>query len=175
VSEIDPMTILGGAISTYMAGAGLYVFHTGAGVWGREALNELPNAPAILNGFAAMKGYLPEGIANWTGHRHDSRDHPFITYAGNTAGAVRPDGHQDGAAEVFASVHDRTFMVVPVGVVNGLTLEARRAMQFDVLHPLTGKRLEQHSLRQGQKVHLRPLPVLVLKGRFTDGGPGQAE
>ena len=51
-------------------------------------------------------------------------------------------------------------------VVNSLKLEARLAMTFEVLHPLTGARIEQHTLAAGQSVNLRPLPLLIIKGRF---------
>jgi hypothetical protein len=168
-SESDPLRIIGGAIASYMAGVGLYVFHTDAGVWGRTAISDMPNAGTILDGFAAMKGYLPSDIANWRRHRHDSKESPFIPYAGKARGAIWPDGHDDGAAEVLGSDKGDRFFVVPVGVVNGLTLEARRDMEFDVLHPLTGEQLEHHSLKAGETVRPRPLAVIVLSGRFTDG------
>lgn len=170
-SETDPMRLIGAAISTYMGGVGLYVLHTDAGVRGHDALTDMPNAPALLTAFSALKRYLPRDVVNWTRYRHDAGEHPFVTYAGETAGAVWPDGHNDGAVEVLASVKASRFLVVPLGIINGLTLEARRPMRFDVLHPLTGERLEAHSLRAGEKVRLRPLPVLVLVGEFADAPP----
>jgi hypothetical protein len=166
-SESDPMRIIGAAIASYMAGVGLYVFHTDAGIWGRTAISDMPNAGAILDGFAAMKTYLPADIANWRRHRHDSRESPFIPYAGDARGAIWPDGHDDGAAEVLGSDKDDRFFVVPVGIVNSLRLEARRGMEFDVLHPLTGEKLAHQTLKAGESVRPRPLPVLVMSGRFA--------
>ncbi|MGB2717122.1 MAG: hypothetical protein WBC51_23270 [Vicinamibacterales bacterium] len=174
-SESDPMRIIGGATASYMAGVGLYVFHTDAGVWGRTAISDMPNAAAILDGFAAMKAYLPADIVNWRRHRHDSKESPFIPYAGKARGAIWPDGHDNGAAEVLGSDQDGRFFVLPIGIVNGLTLEARRNMEFDVLHPLTGVKLEHHALKPGETVRPRPLQVIVISGRFTDGGTGGRE
>jgi hypothetical protein len=114
-----------------------------------------------------MKAYLPPDIANWRRHRHDSRESPFIPYAGDARGAIWPDGHDDGAAEVLGSDEAERFFVVPVGVMNGLKLEARRAMEFDVLHPLTGEKLSHNTLRAGEIVRPRPLPVVVISGRFA--------
>lgn len=164
-SETDPVRLVAAAIASYMAGIGLYVFHTDAGVWGRTPLTDMPNATAILDGLAAMRAYLPPDVANWRRHRYNSPQHPFIAHAGKARGAVWPDGHEDGAVEVFALDKDGRFFVVPVGIVNGLTLEARRDLSFEVLHPLTGQKLEQHTLKAGQTVRLR-LPVLVLRGNL---------
>ncbi len=164
-SETDPMRLVGAAIASYMAGVGLYVLHTEAGVWGRTPLNDMPNAGEILDGLSAMRAYLPPDIANWRRHRHDSKEHPFIPHAGKARGAIWPDGHEDGAVEVLACDKDGRFFVVPVGIVNGLTLEARSDLEFDVLHPLTGQKLEHHTLKAGQTVRLK-LPVMVITGRL---------
>jgi hypothetical protein len=165
-SEPDPVRLVGAALSSYLAGVAMYVLHTDAGVWGRRRLMDMPNAEQTLAAFSAMKKYLPPDIVNWRRHRHDSAEHPFIPHAGSARGAIWPDGHNDGAAELLAGVKEDQFFVVPVGVVNSLKLEARRAMTFEVLHPLTGARIEQHTLAAGQSVNLRPLPALIIKGRF---------
>jgi hypothetical protein len=163
-AETHPTRLVAAAVSSYMAGVGLYVFHTDAGVSGRTRLADTPNARETLAALAAMKRYLPPGVANWQRHRHDSNRNPFVPHAGGQRGAVWPDGHNDGAVEVFASVKDDRFFVVPVGVINALTLEARYDMSFEVLHPLTGEEIARHTLRAGQTVRLRPLPVLIVSG-----------
>jgi hypothetical protein len=144
----------------------LYVFHTNAGIWGREALVDMPNMPAILDGFSAMSRYLPPDIANWSAYRYAAAEHPFVAYAGDKRGAVSSGGAEGGAREVLASVKGTRFLVVPVGVANGLTLEAKRPMRFDVIHPLTGAKLAAHELKAEQTVRLQPLPVLILSGEL---------
>ena len=165
-SDTDPVRLVGAAVSAYLAGVGLYVFHTDAGVWGRKGLLEMPDAKQTLAAFAAMKRYLPADIVNWQRHRHDSPELPFIPHAGGAKGAIWTDGHNDGAAEVLGAIKGDHFVVVPVGVVNSLKLEARRAMTFQVLHPLTGAEIETHSLQTGATVNLKPLPILIIKGRY---------
>jgi hypothetical protein len=67
---------------------------------------------------------------------------------------------------VLTSVKGRQFVVVPLGIVEGVTLEARRAVTFDVLHPLSGQTLEHHTLKAGETVRLTGQAVLILKGTF---------
>jgi hypothetical protein len=166
-SEDDPMRLIAAAISSYMAGVGLYVFHTDAGIWGREAITDMPNAATILKAFAAMKGYVPPDIANWRHYRHDAPEHPFILYAGDQRGAPITDTSSDGALELFASIKGNQFFVLAIGIVNGLTIETKRAAKFDVIHPLTGEKLAEHVLAPAERIKLRPLPALVLSGTFS--------
>jgi hypothetical protein len=168
-SEENPTRIIGAALAAYLSGVGLYVFHTDAGVWGREPLEAMPNAGAMLGALRAMKGYLPPDIANWQSHRHGDPGHPFVLFAGEARDATRVAGQADGAVEMLASVHGDWFVAVPLGIVDGLTIEARGAMRFAVIDPLTGEQIDAHELRAGEKVRLPELPVLVLKGESLTG------
>lgn len=165
-SDSDPFRLVGAAVSAYLAGAGLYVFHTDAGVWGRKRLLDMPNAERTLEAFAAMKTYLPADIVNWQHHRHDSPDLPLIPIAGGVKGAIWPEGHNDGAAEVLGATRNDQFVVVPVGVINSVSFEARRPMTFEVLHPLTGVVIEKHAPPAGAVVNVKPLPLVIIKGRY---------
>jgi hypothetical protein len=165
------MRIVAGAVVSYLAGVGLYVLHTDAGVWGRAPLTSMPDAPAILDGLKQMKGYLPADLPNWTRYRHDAPEHPFVTYAGARRGAVRTGMSGDGPLEVFAGVKGDRFFAAAVGVVNEITLEARRPMRVEVIHPLTGETLQRADLAAGETLRPRPLPFLVLSGTFPDATP----
>jgi hypothetical protein len=151
-SESDPHRIVAGAVASYMASVALYVLHTDAGVWGREPLTAMPNADAILDGLAAMKRYLPADIAGWRRHRRDSTEAPLA---------------MAGGVELFTSVQrdgSRVF-ALPIGVEDGATLEARRAIRFEVLDLLTGKRLAEHDLAAGAKAQIEPgHPAVILTG-----------
>jgi hypothetical protein len=153
-SETDPHRIVAAAVSSYMASVGLYVFHTDAGVWGREPIEKMPNARAILGGFAAMSRYVPGDIVTWRRHRRDSPEHVF---------------RMEGGVEIFASVErdGLRFFAMPVGIEGGATLEARRAMQFEVLDLLSGAVLEKHDLEPGEKIVLKGRPVVVVTGRLA--------
>lgn len=164
--DSDPMRIVAAAVVSYLSGVGLYVFHTDAGVRGRDPITAMPDAPAILGGLRAMKGYVPPDLPNWSRYRHDTPGHPFVTYAGPDRGTVRRDRYGDGPAEVFVAANGDRFFAAAVGVVNEITLEARRAMSLDVLHPLTGDVVERVTLAPGEQFRPRPLTFLVLTGRF---------
>ena len=171
-SETDPIRIVAGAVSAYMSGSGLYVFHTDAGVWGREPLADMSGAQQALAGLSAMKSYLPPDIPNWqhTLFRQDGDANagiqPFLPVAGEKRGALATADAKDGAREVLTSVTGGQFVVVPIGIIEGVTLEARRGVTFDVLHPLSGEALAHHTLKAGQTVRITGQPVLILKGTF---------
>ena len=151
VSEADPHRIIAGAISSYMASVALYVLHTDAGVWGRESLLSMPNAPAILKGLAAMKTYLPVDIATWRRHRRDTPEPVFTA---------------EGGLELFVSVErgGNRFIALPIGIDGGITLEARRAAIFDVRDLLTGEPFAQHTVKVGEQIRLAGRPAVVLTG-----------
>jgi len=166
-SDSDPFRIVAAAVASYLSGVGLYVLHTDAGVWGREPLLSMPDAQAILAGLRAMKGYVPGDLANWSHYRHDAPEGPFVVFAGPARDAVRPDMSQDGPAETLAAVQGERFFAAAFGVVNELRLEARRALEVDVLHPLTGEVLERRTLKAGEVIAPRPLAFVVLRGTFS--------
>jgi len=168
-SETDAIRIVAAAVSAYMSGSGLYVFHTDAGVWGREAMADAAGVPQALAGLSAMKTYLPADIPNWQHERFDKADagiHPLVPFAGDARGALATDQSKDGARQVLTSIKGEHFVVVPIGIAEAVTLEARRPVTFDVLHPLSGETLGHHSLKAGQTVRLTGQPVLILKGTF---------
>ena len=150
-SETDPIKVVAGAVSSWMAGVGLYVFHTDAGVWGRESIESMPGSEAILDGLGKARDYVPGAVANWSRHRAGSPGHPF---------------ESDGAIDVFASIKDDRFFVAAVGVEDALQLTARRAVEFATVDPLTGERGQPQSLRQGAKTSLKGRGMVVIEGRF---------
>lgn len=149
-SETDPHYVVAGAIASYMASVGLYVFHTDAGVWGREALTDMPGAAGILDGFAAMKRYLPADIATWRRHDRHSPEHVF---------------RSTGAVELLASVRENRFFALALGTDSPMIVEPREhPVTFEVLDVLTGETLAKHSLERGQTATLPGRPAVVLTG-----------
>jgi hypothetical protein len=148
-SETDPHYLLAGAIASYMASVGLYVFHTDAGVWGRETIASMPGAPAMLEGLAAMKRYLPADIATWRRHTRDSPEHVF---------------QSTGGVQLFASVKDNRFFALAIGLDDPMTIAPRGSVSFDVIDILTGKVLDHHALGPGVTITLQGRPAVVLSG-----------
>jgi hypothetical protein len=151
-SETEPHYLLAGAVASYMASVGLYVFHTDAGVWGREPLADMPGAPAMLRGFAAMKQYLPPDIATWRRHTRESKEHVFDS---------------TGGVELFASVRQNRFVALAIGLDRPMTIRPRaHPVSFDVLDLLTGEPLARHDLDPGESLTLSGRPAVVLAGRM---------
>jgi hypothetical protein len=151
-SETDPHYLLAGAVASYMASVGLYVFHTDAGVLGREPLIDMPGAPAMLRGFAAMKRYLPPDIAAWRRHTRESKEHVFTS---------------KGGVELFASVRQNRFLALAIGLERPMTIEPlEHAVSFEVLDLLTGDTIATHDLERGDAVTLSGRPAVVLSGRM---------
>jgi hypothetical protein len=152
-SETDPVKVVAAAVVSWMAGVGLYVFHTDAGVWGREAVTSMPGADAMLAGLAQARTYVPAGVVNWQRHRRGSPTHPFTA---------------TGAVEVLGSTREDQFFVAAVGVTDaGLQLTARRDLEFEAVDPLTGARGPKQVLAKGAKASLSGAGMIVLSGRFT--------
>lgn len=154
-SETDPVKIVAAAVASWMAGVGLYVFHTDAGVWGRDSITAMPGANAILDGLAAARRYVPGDIANWTPHRRTSEGHPFSV---------------EGAIDTFASVKDDRFFVIAIGVDDAAEFTARRGVMFETIDALTGTRGKSRTLAPGGKTRVNGAGMVVLQGRFTDSG-----
>jgi hypothetical protein len=151
-SETDPHFVIAGAVTSYMASVAFYVFHTDAGVWGRDALTDMPGANRMLDGFAAMKQYLPPDIATWRRHARDSKEHVFTS---------------KGGVELFASVKQNQFFAIAVGLETPMTIAPREfPVTFEVLDLLTGKPLAKHDLEVGESTTLSGHPAVILKGRL---------
>ena len=152
-SETDPVKVVAAAVASWMAGVGLYVFHTDAGVWGREPITSMPGAVGMLGGLAQARAYVPGGVVNWQRHRRASPGHPFTA---------------TGAVDVLASTYQEEFFVAAVGLTHaGLQLTARRDVEFQAVHPLTGKREPKQVLAKGATASLTGAGMIVLSGRFT--------
>jgi hypothetical protein len=152
-SETNPGRVVAAAVVSWMAGVGLYVFHSDAGVWGREPLTSMPGANAALDGLAQARTYVPADIANWDHHRRSSPGHPFAAA---------------GGVDVFASTRENRFFVAAIGVTSaGLQVTARRDLEFEVIHALTGERGPRQALAAGAKASLSGSGLIVLDGRFT--------
>ncbi len=151
-SETDPVKVIAGAVVSWMAGVGLYVFHTDAGVWGREPLTSMPGANAILDGLAHARTYIPAGIVNWQHHRRDSPGQPFTA---------------DGAIDLFAATSGDQFFAVALGVRETVHVTALRPVTFEVIEPLTGIKGQSQSLAANGKASLKGAGMVVIMGKLN--------
>jgi hypothetical protein len=152
-AEREPIKLVMAAAFAYAAKLPAYVFHSEAGVFGRTRFED---APAI-DKFKHVLRLLPPDLPNWD--RNDGKEKEARFTAD---GCVRNTGGRKG---------DR-FVCVPIGIgKEGLTVEAREALQFTAHDPLTGEELKSATMRRGDRLTLTRGPgALVILGRSLKDG-----
>ncbi len=165
VSDDDPLRIVMAAVVTFISQGTGYVYHSRPGIRADEHLGDVPNAQAIGDGLRAIRSYLPADLPNWTRQNHYWAGHPFAPSLDNQ---MWVDGHATGAVRAFAATRDSRFVVAPIGIRGHLDLTASRALEFDVIHPLTGAVIASSvTLAAGETYRLGDTPeAVVLVGLF---------
>lgn len=168
--ENDPLRLVAGAITTHVSGLPLYVFHSRAGIRGDQNLWEMPGADAFVH----LRALVPGDLASWDLKNAHWPDSPFVVYAGE-GGQLYPDtmwvdlaAPDSGVVRAYGATRDQQFVVFPIGVLNDVTLAARRAMTFEVLEPLTGAVLHAQQLAAGEQFVLSGGEALLIRGEFLD-------
>lgn len=171
-TEADPAILNAAAIATFAANNSFHVFHSSAGVRGFETLASM----AGVDAFKALESVVPQDVAGWQRRDGSEPDAPFRFFAvdgtgaevadqgwpqvaGATAGLVRAFGQVGGAGGA-------KFFVFPFGILNKVPVAARRAVDFDVVDPMTGAVLEHKTLAAGDRFELAGRPAFVLKGEL---------
>ncbi|MBM4784228.1 MAG: DUF4214 domain-containing protein [Archangiaceae bacterium] len=168
-SENDPLKLVSGAIVSHLSGLPGYVFHTRAGVRGDQEFASMPG----LDAFKAMKTYLPADLASWSHKNAHWADSPFKVYAKDDRGTLQADKMwpdlpgATGAVRAYGAVNGDAFFVYPMGIKGSVTMEPRRDVEFDVIHPLTGAVVSHQQVRAGEQFTLSGSEAYVLKGRFV--------
>jgi hypothetical protein len=168
-SENDPMKLVSGAIVSHVAGLPGYVYHTRAGVRGDDDFTNM----AGLDAFKAMKSYLPADLASWSRKNAHWNDSPFKVYAKDDRGRLEADKMwpdipgSTGVVRSYGAVNGNEFFVYPMGIKGSVTMEPRRNVEFDVIHPLTGQVVDRKQVRAGEQFTLSGADAYVLKGRYV--------
>lgn len=167
-SENEPVRLVAGAITTYVSNLPFYVFHSKAGVRGDENLWEMAGADAFVH----VSGIVPPDLASWERKNAHWTDAPFVAFAGENnqlyPDTMWPDlgAPESGAVRVYGDVDGDRFFVFPIGILGHVTLAARRPMEFDVIDPMTGEVIAQHTLAEGESFDLSGGEALVLSGTY---------
>ncbi len=153
------------AVITYISQGAAYVYHTRAGVRADYDLSIESNAAQTADGYLAMKSYLPADLPNWTRHDHSDAGHPFAPSLDNQ---IWSDVLPLGVLHAFAATSGIDFVVAPTAIRGYVDLGASRAMQFDVINPLTGAVLDNDvALAVGETYRLDDVPeAAILIGQF---------
>jgi hypothetical protein len=163
-SENDPIKLVMAAAFAWTAGLPMYVFHSKAGVAGREPFQDMAGVGAYVH----LMKILPPDLPGWV--RNDGREPsaPFTTFANDQPERWWPEvpDPRTGAVRNTGATKGREFVALPIGILEaGVVLQARRAVTFRVHHPLTGDVIARHTLAAGQRLTLPPGPgALILRG-----------
>jgi hypothetical protein len=174
-SENDPIKLCAAAVFAYLANLPAYVFHSRAGVYGwvksSPPAGELrfEDTPGI-NAYQFVRQILPGDLANWA--RHDGLEpaSPFTVFCNGQPDRYWPDvaSPTNGCHRNIGSAQGEQFVSFPMGILaGGVTLQARRPVQFQVFDPLTGAVVSNLVLNAGNRFMLPQGPgAYILKGGF---------
>lgn len=170
--DSDPTRLTSHAVVSGVAGFQSYVYHSVAGIAHSantscglgydQSLAEMPG----IDGFIAMKKYLPGGIANWSKENHHWAGHPFIVYGDGQANHMTTDGARNGVMRAYAAHSGNQFIVALTRIVGNLVMEAKSPLEFDALNVVTGEVVSHHNLKRGERVTFSGRDALILKGFY---------
>jgi hypothetical protein len=164
-TEQEPIRLVMAAAFAYSAKLPMYVFHSGAGVFGRTRFEDMPG----INRFGPLLRLLPADLPNW--ERNDGKEvrAPFTGFAGGEPNRYWPevDGARDGCVRNTGGRKGDEFVCVPIGIrPAGLQIEARQALQLTAYDPLTGEAIKSATLQSGEMLTLPRGPgALIILGQ----------
>jgi hypothetical protein len=150
------------AATTYVAGVGAYVLHTGSGIRGGGRADRergrpadiwaVPQVESILSALSAIKRALPADLASWRRHELGPEDAIDVT---------------GPAGPAYVAVKDARFVAVALAAPKGITVTARKPVALQVLHPLTGATVRDAALPAGGSVKAQGAPAFIITGELT--------
>lgn len=165
-SENGELELVSGAVASYVSGLPLHVFHSGAGVRGDQNLWEMAGADKL----AALASYVPSDVTSWERRDPKANDAPLRFHA-ESGGQTKPDttwpelpSPEAGVVAAPGSVKGKSFVVLAIGILDHVEVEARSALSFDVVDVLSGQVVAQHSLAAGQKASVSGAGARFLRG-----------
>ncbi|HEX5218175.1 MAG TPA: hypothetical protein VFZ59_01290 [Verrucomicrobiae bacterium] len=166
-TESSSIRLVMAAAFAYTARLPMYVFHSEAGVFGQARFEDTP----AIREFRFLKDILPSDLPNW--RRNDGRQNeaPFTVFANGQPNCYISEAStsRDGCVRNIGSRKGDQFVCIPIGLrAGGLQLEAREALEFNAIDPLSGKLVHSAKMNRGERVHL-PAGAggLILKGRSS--------
>lgn len=172
-SESDPIKLCAAAVFAYLSNLPAYVFHSSAGVYARVRFEDTPG----IDAFQFIRRILPPDLASWTRNDGLEPSAPFTVFSDGQPNRYWPAarGATNGCLRNIGSAKGGEFMCFPLGILaGGVTLEARRPLHFQVIHPLTGVVATNVTLNGGDRFMLPPGPgAYLLKGAVLPNRPAQ--
>lgn len=184
-SESDPIKLCAAAVFAYLAKLPAYVYHSRAGVFGYARCcppaggEDWFEDSAGINAYQHLRRILPPDLASWTRNDGLEPGAPFTVFCDGQPNRywMEVRGATTGCHRNIGSVKGNEFVCLPMGILaGGVTLEARRPVQFEVFHPLTGVALSNLTLNVAERFTLPQGPgAYILKGTFLAPSHGAAQ
>jgi hypothetical protein len=163
-AENDPIKLVMAAAFAWTAKLPMYVFHSSAGVFGHEPFQRM----AAGGDYVHLQMILPPDLPNWVRNDGKEASAPFTVYADDQPDKwwTEVNSPKSGVVCNTGAAKGRDFVTLPIGILDGgVTLQARKPMQFRVFHPLTGAALTNVSLTAGGKCRLEKGPgAYIIRG-----------
>ncbi|HET6583335.1 MAG TPA: hypothetical protein VFG69_07805, partial [Nannocystaceae bacterium] len=165
-SEEDPERIVAATLATWLSGLPAHVFHSDAGVRGLTNLWEMAGATEL----AALETLVAGDLASWTPHDLTDPQGPLRVYASVGAELVADStwptvpGATAGVVQLLTSEQDGEFVALALGILGTAVVEARRAVELEIIDPRTGVIVDTRALAVGERIELSGAGALVLRG-----------
>ena len=166
-TESSGIRLVMAAAFAWTAKLPMYVFHSKAGVMGKARFEDAP----CIRDFRHLHEILPPDLAGWRRNDGKQKEAPFTVFAGGQPNRHAPEvaESKDGCVRNIGSRKEDRFVCVPIGIrKGGLQIEAREAVEFDAVDPLTAKTVRSAKMKAGERMVL-PAGAggLILKGRVS--------
>lgn len=180
-AESDPIKLCAAAIFAYIANLPAYVYHARAGISGYakccppSGAEMTFEASAGINAYQFVRAILPPDLSSWVRNDGLEAAAPFTVFCNSQPNAYWPTvaNPTSGCVRNIGAAKGTEFVSFPMGILGGgVTLQARRPMQFRAFHPLTGSVATNVTLQTGRTVILPQGPgAWILKGTFHPPQP----
>jgi hypothetical protein len=177
-TENDPIKLCAAAVFAYIANLPAYVYHTRAGVFGWVNCCPPSGAEARFENMAGIDAYqflraiLPPDLSSWVRNDGLEASAPFTVFCNGQPNTYWPAvaSPATGCDRNIGSTRGREFVCFPMGILSGgVTLQARRAVKFQVFNPLTGAVVSNLNMNVSNSITLPQGPgAYILKGSFRD-------
>jgi hypothetical protein len=161
-TDADPHRQVSQAIVSWIATHWGYCLHDRtAGVRCDKDWSDVSNIDAITAGLLAARNALPSDLPNWAPQNDHWAGHPFEKVS------KWVDGASEGVTRAYAAVDGGRSICLPMGIKGGVTMQAKAAMDVDVIDILTGASLKAGALKAGQTIRLTDdPPVYLVRGNW---------
>jgi hypothetical protein len=168
--EADPTRLAASALSTWISGLPFHVFHSRAGVRGFDEVMDMGGADA----FQHVRELVAGDVSGWDRRDGTEADAPLRFFVEDGSGTMHPDAYwmdvpdaRRGVVRALGAMRGSEFVVLPLGILDSVTFEARREVAFDVFDPVTGEMVGSEILDVGDRATLPGRGgALLLRGRF---------